>query len=254
MIYILGGKGFIGSAFVRWCQANQKKYVCITRENYQLFTSTNCEILINANGNSSKPRAAKDQIFDFEASVVSVKKSISDFKPAIYVYLSSCDVYPDCSNPESTREDQPIDITRQSVYGFHKWLAEQCVQHDCPKWLIFRMGGFVGPGLKKNAIFDIIHDSPLWLDSESELQYMSTDTLAACVMDLAFKKIVNEIYNICGQDTVRLKDIMDRVNYTGRVTSHSPKAKYQVSIQKLLTQRQIPFSKDEVFLYVDNPA
>ena len=38
--------------------------------------------------------------------------------------------------PETTREDDPIDVTRQSKYGFHKYLAEQCVRHAAKRHLV----------------------------------------------------------------------------------------------------------------------
>src|SRR5881397_1495230 len=99
MIFILGGEGFVGSAFARLCQAQRRPYASITRENYRDFIGKSCEVLVNANGNSRKTLAANAPLSDFDASVRSVRQSLIDFRPETYVLLSSCDVYPDCSAP-----------------------------------------------------------------------------------------------------------------------------------------------------------
>src|SRR5262249_37848750 len=175
LIFIIGGRGLVGSAFVRLFESTGQPHAVIQRDNYNDFAGQRCDVLINANGNSSKPLARNNPLADFEASVRSVRASLIDFQFDRYVLLSSCDVYPDCSSPAVTGEDQPIDVARQSPYGFHKYLAEQCVAHAAPGSLILRCGGFVGPGLRKNAIYDILHGGTLYLDPASELQFLHTD-------------------------------------------------------------------------------
>lgn len=99
MIFILGGRGFVGSAFVRYCQQNRLEHTVIDRANYAEFIGHSCDVLINANGNSKKFLAHQQPLQDFDASVRSVRASLIDFHAALYIYLSSCDVYPDCSSP-----------------------------------------------------------------------------------------------------------------------------------------------------------
>ena len=123
MIFIIGGGGFVGSAFVRSCAKAGKEFSIINRQNYGEFVGKRCDVLINANGNSKKFLAQKDPLQDFDASVRSVRASLIDFRHDYYIYLSSCDVYPDCSSPETTSEDQKLDVSEQSPYGFHKYLA-----------------------------------------------------------------------------------------------------------------------------------
>ena len=63
-------------------------------------------------------------------------------------------------------------------------MAEQLVRHCAPRHLILRMGGFVGPGLRKNAMFDLLTQRPLFVHPDSEFQYMDTRELARCVFRL----------------------------------------------------------------------
>lgn len=252
MIFILGGRGFVGSAFARHCQAQGRECTIIDRDNYASLVGHSCDIFVNANGNSSKPLAQKEPLREFDASVRTVRSSLIDFRFNTYIHLSSCDVYPDCTAPETTREDQALDVSRQSPYGFHKFLAEQCVRHAAPRWIILRMGGFVGPGLRKNAIYDILHGPKLWLHPDSELQYMPTDSLAAAALGLAAAGHVNEVFNTCGRGLVKLADVM---RWAGREVPIDPAAKrvrYEVGIAKIEQVMPMPPTDASVRAFVES--
>jgi nucleoside-diphosphate-sugar epimerase len=245
-IIIIGGEGFVGSAYTRFCQQNNLDFLVINRSNYQEYIGTKCDLLINANGNSKKFLAKDNPLLEFDESVRSVRRSIVDFPSKKYIFLSSCDVYPDCSTPESTQEDTIIDITHQSPYGFHKYLAEQCVRHCHNDWLIFRMGGFVGAGLKKNAIFDILYGDKLWLHPDSALQYIHTDIASKTVMEIISKGYTQEIFNLCGNGLVKLQDVIDRTQSKVKVNLDTLPVCYEVSIEKIQSISSIPSTLDTI--------
>lgn len=249
MIYILGGSGFVGSAYARLFEALKLPHRVITRQNYTEWVGTSCDLLINAAGNSKKFLADRDPLAEFEASVTSVHRSLIDFNATQYVYLSSCDVYGDCSGP-GTSEASELHFAQQSVYGFHKYLAEQCVQKLAPKWLIFRMGGFVGPGLKKNPIFDMLTGSPLWLDPRSRLQYMHTDMAAQIVWQLCQKGASAEIFNLCGSGTIELSEVYEQTGKRSAVQPNSPQVTYEVNVDKLKSIVTVPDSRQAVLSFV----
>jgi len=249
MIFVIGGRGFVGSAIVRRCEALGLEHAVIDRASYASYVGRRCALLVNANGNSRKPLAAKEPLAEFDASVRSVRASLEDFSFDCYVHLSSCDVYPDCSSPETTREEQPLDPAAQSPYGFHKYLAEQCVRHGAGKHVIFRLGGFVGPGLKKNAIFDILHGGPLWLDPESELQFLHTGDCARIVLDLA-QAGTEGTYNLCGAGVVKLADVMRERGREVPVQPGSPRVRYEVSVERVRALAEIPETRRTVFQFV----
>lgn len=251
MIFILGGRGFVGSAFARVCAAAGLEHRVIDLDNYARCVGGACDILVNANGNSSKPMAAREPLREFDASVRSVRSSLADFRFGAYVHLSSCDVYPDCSGPGTTREDGPLDPGRQSPYGFHKWLAERCVMHAAKKWIILRMGGFVGPGLKKNAIYDILHGEKLWLRPDSELQYMPTDDLAKAALALAQRQAFGQVFNACGSGLVRLGDVMRWAGREVPVDEKAPLVRYEVGIEKIEKLIPMPGSAESVRRFVE---
>jgi nucleoside-diphosphate-sugar epimerase len=246
LIFIIGGNGFVGSAITRYCLENRLDHKVITKLNYQDFIGHSCKVLINANGNSKKFLANQDPFEDFNLSVSSVRSSLIDFKFDKYVFFSSCDVYNDCRDPSLNREDAVIDISNQSAYGFHKYLAEQCVRHVASDWLVIRFGGFIGEGLKKNPIYDIMQGGPLWLDPKSELQYLNTDTAAALVMSLIELKITNEVLNLCGDGLVLLEDVIHEWGNKVEINPNSPKVLYNVNVNKVKKYVEIPSSREAV--------
>ena len=249
-LFVMGGNGFVGSGFVRVCRELGWDCTVLSRDTYDQHVGERCDILVNANGNSRKPLAVKAPLEDFDASVRSVRRSLVDFAFDRYIYLSSCDVYPDCSSPDLTREDRPIDVRSQSPYGFHKYLAEQCVRHAAPTWMIARLGGFVGPGLKKNAIYDILHGGPLWLDPASELQFLSTDAAARLILDLAGQGFANDVVNVCGKGVIRLAEVLDDRGEAVPVNPGSPTVRYDVNVEKLSGLVKVPETRSTVLTYV----
>ena len=240
MIHIIGGKGFVGSACARACRSAGLDYEIIDRSNYSLFRARPCDVLINANGNSKKYLATRDPEAEFQASVATVRASLEDFDYKKYVLISTCDVYPDCSSPLTTKEDCDLQVATQSPYGFHKYLAELCVKHHAHDWLIFRLGGSVGPGLKKNPVFDILTGGPLWLDPSSELQFLSTDEAAEIILKIVALGSTGQTYNVCGEGTMALSAIIDLAGARVSVQPGSPRVRYEVSIDKV--KRLVPVS------------
>ena len=254
VIFILRGNGFVGSAFARYCRRKALDFAVISRKNYDTYRGRPCEILINCNGNSVKHLSDQDELGDFHASVQSVKASLLDFEYERYIHVSTGEVYPDASRPTTTREDQAFEIGEQTNYGFHKYLAEQCVRHSAPHWLIFRMGGFVGPGLGKNPIYDILSGSRLWVAKTSQLQYLDTDTTAHIVMSIADRGLSNDVFNLSGRGVVCLQDMIDDLDTIVTVDQAAPEVRAEISITKISEYCDLPQSSEVVRLFADRFA
>ena len=240
----------LGSAFARLCEKSRRSFKVIARDDYESMRGRSCDIFVNANGNSRKPLASARPLEDFDASVRSVRASLVDFRYRRYVHLSSCDVYPNCDSSETTRECQVLNPAQQSPYGFHKYLAEQCVQHGAPEWLILRFGGFIGPGLKKNAIYDILRGGPLYLHPASELQYLHTESAAEIVFHLLESGVRNEVFNVCGKGVVSLSEVAALAPTTIVAQPGSPLVRYEISLEKLSRYIELPETRPEVIAFV----
>jgi len=254
MIYILGGQGFIGSGIAKTCESAGRECTIVDLHNYESFRGKKCRILINAAGNSKKFLAAQDPIKDFDASVRSVRASLVDFTCQTYVLISSADVYPDSSCPAATIEDQDLNPSQMTPYGFHKYVAELYVRHCAKEWLVLRGGGFVGPSLKKNAIYDILHGGPLWLDPESELQYIHTHQFAALILQLLDLGIKNEIFNLSATGVVKLSEAMKWAERNIPVQSNSPRVRCELNLSKVSAYVDLPDTRSTVRKFVESPS
>jgi nucleoside-diphosphate-sugar epimerase len=251
-LVVLGGSGFVGSAVVAAARQRGIDALAVSRANYAEARGMSCDVLVNANGNSKKYLAAEDPAGEFELSVSSVMRSLADFRPGLYVHLSSIDVYPDHYPPDLNRETCDIRPERLSAYGFHKYLAELLVRRHAARWLILRMGGFVGPGLRKNSIYDLLKARPLRVHADSEYQYLHTSTLGNVVFDLVDRGGHGEIFNAAGAGTVRLSEVASWIPGCDPRThgENPPLERYEVDTAKLGGLLPLPSTRDTVRRFV----
>lgn len=207
-VTLIGANGFVGSAFARLL-ANKPgvELVPVTRQNYSTHAGRKSAVVIEAACNSKKFLSEENPLADFQASVEHRLKTLLDFPADFHLHISSVDVYSDLGTPATTREDSPIDHAKVSHYGAHKLLAEQLVRHYASKWLILRLAGMVGPGLRKNPVFDILNGQPLRIHPDSRYQYMPTDDVAAIAWQLVERGITGEVFNVCGDGVVTMHEI-----------------------------------------------
>jgi nucleoside-diphosphate-sugar epimerase len=163
------------------------------------------------------------------------------------------------SSPAETKEEAPIDLKRTSNYGFHKLLAEHLVQHYAKNWLIVRLAGMVGPNLRKNPIFDILNNRPLFIHPDSAYQFLGTDAVAGTVWGLCQSGSAGEIFNLAGDGLISPREI---AKIAGReldlsaLPSDSAPRVVNVSIEKIRSRFAIPETRKTVreFVHAYKPA
>jgi dTDP-4-dehydrorhamnose reductase len=86
-----------------------------------------------------------------------------------FILISTVDVF---STVMGVDEDTPVDESGLHAYGLHRRLLEKFVESHFPNHLIVRLPGLVGPGLRKNVIFDFLNDNNLQaIDSRGVFQF-----------------------------------------------------------------------------------
>lgn len=207
-VTVIGAEGFVGSAFVRLLgERTDVDLRAVTRANYAEVCGTKSDVVIDAAGNSKKYVADQDPARDFDASVAHRMRTLFDFPAALQLHVSSVDVYADLTSPATTMETSSTDGPGSSTYGFHKRLAEELVQRHAEGWLIVRLAGMVGPGLRKNPVFDVLTGRPLTIHPDSQYQFMHADEAARTALALAESGKRGEIFNVCGSGLVSPRDI-----------------------------------------------
>lgn len=206
-IGIVGANGFVGSALVDHFTTSGYEVTSITRENFGKYQSSHFDILIDAAGNSKKFIADENRMLDFELTVRHRMQTLLSFNAPLHVHISSVDVYQDLTDPERNTEETTVDLGANSNYGFTKRLAELIVQRHAPQWLIFRLSGMVGPGLRKNPVFDIANGFPIRINPDSSYQFCSTEYVANLIRTVVEKGVRDEIINVAGRGQVTPRDI-----------------------------------------------
>jgi nucleoside-diphosphate-sugar epimerase len=207
-VAVVGANGFVGSAFGRLLErAPDVTLVPITRESRAAFRGQSFDVVIDASGNARRFFAEEHPTEEFDASVYQHLRTLHELPATLQVHVSSVDVYADLRSPDTTREDTAIDVGAQSHYGFHKLLAEQVVRHYAKRWLIVRLAGMVGPGLRKNPVYDLLNGAPLRIHPDSQYQFMHTDAVARVVWDLVSRGIERTTINVCGDGLVSPRQI-----------------------------------------------
>jgi nucleoside-diphosphate-sugar epimerase len=86
-----------------------------------------------------------------------------------FILISTVDVF---SMPIGVDESTPVNQDGLHAYGLNRLFLEKFVESHFTNHLIVRLPGLVGPGLRKNVIFDFLNDNNLDLiDSRGLFQF-----------------------------------------------------------------------------------
>lgn len=253
-VHVIGAAGFVGSAFVRHFESTGCTVLAVTRDNYQRSIGSESDVLIDAAGNSRKFWAEEKPLEEFEASVAHRLRTLRDFKTQMHVHVSSVDVYDDLTSPGTTGEEEAR-VGQGSHYGFHKRLAEQLVERHAPRWLILRLAGMVGPGLKKNPVFDILKGAPLRIHPDSRYQFMPTDVVAQMTAALVMQGVERTVLNVCGAGLVSPREIAALAGRELNLTELPPTAQpriVDVDIRRMEQRFPVPRTQDTVVRFIDH--
>jgi dTDP-4-dehydrorhamnose reductase len=230
------------------------KVVCYERgQDFSVLTG--CEVIINANGNSSKVEAERNPLQNFDSNVNFVLK-LSVYCTevnALLVHFSSEEA---CIEEQSSPTQKEVSRTLidLSNYGLSKYLGEILVQKHTKNWLIIRPSGLVGQGMKKGPIYDLLNEIPLWIAPESELRILQTATTAKITHDLICNYFTNgsqnEVFNLTSSDTITIEEIAKvfSKNLLNRQNQATIYPKIQPS--KNLDSYTIPRARDEILEFL----
>lgn len=102
-------------------------------------------------------------------NIDSLIKNIKTVACNTFILISTVDVF---KSPIGVDEHTPVDEEGLHAYGLHRRLLEKFVERHFPNHLIVRLPGLVGPGLRKNVIYDFLNVNNLQaIDSRGVFQF-----------------------------------------------------------------------------------
>jgi len=249
---VLGGGGFVGTAVVEAAQRAGWAVTSTGHREYGRHVGRTFDVIVNANGNASRVRAGREPLFDFDASVRSVFRSLFDFQCGLYVLVSTVDVLNDVSGRADTSETAAIDPTKLGPYGFNKRMAELCVMRYAPSWQVFRLASMVGPGLVKGPVFDLLAGQPLWISPDSRMPFLDVGTAADVLLRLIGSAPAGEVFNVCGRGSVGLRRIIGLLGPEAGEVRYADRAvqTYRIDVSRTHAIVPLPRSWDQVRAYV----
>jgi dTDP-4-dehydrorhamnose reductase len=209
-IGIIGHSGFLGRAF--FDVLSETCEVITYDRNCELEVLETCDVIINANGNSSKILAEQDPYLDFIANAA--------FTLAVSLFATEKDIFlVHISTGEASgisklnaNVTSPIEsLLDLSNYGLSKAIGEVLVRKYATKWMIIRPSGLIGQGMKKGPVFDLLSEQPVWVSENSKLSLMRTVTTAKITIELLqyhlVKGVENQTYDVAGTEPLTLGEI-----------------------------------------------
>ncbi|RUT42881.1 NAD(P)-dependent oxidoreductase [Paenibacillus anaericanus] len=116
-------------------------------------------------------QAPQEDLDNINRLITSLKK----VRTERFILISTVDVY---MNPIDVNEDSYIDPETAEPYGRHRYYLEQFVKENFTNYLIIRLPGLFGKGLKKNFIYDLIHSNAMHLTHhQSKFQFYNMSSL-----------------------------------------------------------------------------
>lgn len=148
---LIGYTGFVGSNL-----ASQYKFDDLyNSKNIQDIAGKQYDLIVSAGARAEKWRINQEPEKDL-AELEQLMSYLKQVQAKEFVLISTVDVY---KTPVNVDEDTAIEVEGLHPYGTHRFQLENFVTENFPNSLIVRLPGLFGPGLKKNIIYDLLHDN-----------------------------------------------------------------------------------------------
>lgn len=161
---LIGFSGFVGGTLLK-----QSSFTSLYRStNIGEIDNQTFDTVVCAGAPAQKWIANRDPQADLQ-KIQELIEHLRTVKCDTFILISTVDVF---KTPVGVDEDSSVDETGLHAYGLHRRLLEKFVEEHFPNHLIVRLPGLVGPGLRKNVIFDFLNDNNTHLiDSRGVFQF-----------------------------------------------------------------------------------
>lgn len=150
---LIGYSGFVGSTLLK-----QTSFSALYRStNIHEIENREFDLVVCAGAPAQKWIANRDPENDLKI-IDGLIGHLRTIKCRTFVLISTVDVF---GKPIGVDENTPVDEEGLHPYGLHRRRLEKFVEQNFASHLIVRLPGLVGPGLRKNVIFDFLNNNNL---------------------------------------------------------------------------------------------
>jgi len=161
---LIGYTGFVGTTLLKQ-RAFERRY---RSTNINDIAGQEFNLVVCAGAPAQKWIANRDPEGD-RKQIESLIKPLRTICCGQFILISTIDVF---KTPVNVDEATVVEEVGLYPYGLHRRMLEQFVEQQFPDHLIVRLPGLVGPGLRKNVIFDFLNDNNLHaIDSRGVFQF-----------------------------------------------------------------------------------
>jgi nucleoside-diphosphate-sugar epimerase len=161
---LIGYTGFVGGTLLK-----QTTFEHLYRStNIQDIAGRSFETVVCAGAPAVKWLANKDPANDARV-IDSLIQTLSTVKCKKFILISTVDVF---KEPQGVDEASEVVEDSSQAYGYNRRRLEKFVESHFQDYMIVRLPGLVGPGLKKNIIFDLLNSNNVAaINAASEFQF-----------------------------------------------------------------------------------
>lgn len=161
---LIGYTGFVGGTILK---QTRFEYL-FNSKNIAEIDNQEFDFVVCSAAPAQKWLANKDPENDLK-NINGLIEHLKTVKCNTFILISTVDVF---KNPINVNESSVIDEENLHPYGLHRRYLEKFVASYFENYLIVRLPGLVGPGLKKNVIFDFLNNNNLnMIDSRGVFQF-----------------------------------------------------------------------------------
>jgi nucleoside-diphosphate-sugar epimerase len=180
---LIGHTGFVGGNLR--CQYHFDAF--FNSRNIEDIAKSKFDLVVCAGAPAAKWKANQDPQAD-RACLARLRRALETVEAGEVILISTVDVYGKPNGP-----DEDIKPSGASPYGQHRLELEEFVATRFAA-LVVRLPALFGPGLKKNAVFDLLHDNQVdKIDSHAEFQFFDVRRLWADV-EIARKAVLRLVH------------------------------------------------------------
>ncbi len=146
---LVGWTGFVGGAL----DPRVRPVARFRSTDVEQLADAAVDEVVCAGAPAEKWRANADPEADW-TGISRLVDALDHSRASSCVLVSTVDVFADSRGAD---EDTPPDTAQPQAYGRHRALLEEFVTGRFDDVLVVRLPGMFGPGLKKNLVFDLVH-------------------------------------------------------------------------------------------------